>query len=189
VAGVHAGGDARREPSDDGERVVLVDAQDRELGSEAKLRAHEDGGRLHRAFSVFVFDSRGRTLLQRRADGKYHFGGLWTNSCCGHPRPGESVTDAASRRLREEMGIAVTLVDVGSFIYRARDPQSGLTEHELDHVCVGAYDGDVQPDPAEAGDFRWVTPDELDAALASAPEAHTPWLPQAWTTARARQKR
>mgnify|MGYP000919705071 CR=1 FL=1 len=83
---------------------------------------------------MFVFDSQGRILLQRRADTKYHFGGLWTNSCCGHPRPGEPVATAASRRLREEMGIDVVLEAVASFIYRASDPESGLTEHELDHV-------------------------------------------------------
>ena len=112
------------------EEVVLVDEHARETGSTGKLAAHEAGGRLHRAFSVFVFDSGGRLLLQRRAEGKYHFGGLWTNTCCGHPRPGEPVEDAAARRLREEMGISPALTRITGFVYEAFDPESGLTERE-----------------------------------------------------------
>src|SRR4051794_27812216 len=99
-------------PPDD---IVLVDEHDRPLGTCAKLAAHRNGGTLHRAFSVFLFDSAGRMLLQQRAAGKYHFGGLWTNACCSHPRPGEAVADAARRRVREELGVEVDLRPVLSF--------------------------------------------------------------------------
>src|SRR3954469_14253008 len=114
------------------ETVVLVDEDDREVGLAPKLRAHERG-LLHRAFSVFVLNARGEVLLQRRADGKYHSAGLWTNTACGHPRPGEPVAAAARRRLREEMGFECALVAAGTFVYRAR-VGSELVEHELDHL-------------------------------------------------------
>ena len=158
------------------EEVVLVDEEDREWGVASKLAAHEGSGRLHRAFSVFVFDSAGRLLLQRRAAGKYHFGGLWTNTCCGHPRPGEDVLQAASRRLWEEMGIAPELERATSFVYEAFDPASGLTEREYDHVLRGRYDGDPDPDPEEADGWAWVDPEELSADLSENPEGYTPWF-------------
>src|SRR5689334_7965348 len=115
---------------DAAERVVLVDERDREVGTMPKLAAHAEGA-LHRAFSVFVLNAAGELLLQRRAAAKYHCGGLWTNSCCGHPRPGEPVADAARRRLREEMGFDCELASVGSFVYRA-EVGGGLVEHEYD---------------------------------------------------------
>lgn len=166
------------------ERVVLVDEHDRELGTEAKIRAHERGGVLHRAFSVFLFDAAGRTLLQKRAVGKYHFGGLWTNACCGHPRPGEGVADAGRRRLHEEMGIDAALEPVGTFVYRATDERTGLTEHELDHVLVGRFEGDPEPDPTEAEGWRWVTIDELERELHGSRASFTPWFAPAWREAR-----
>lgn len=169
------------------EQVVLVDDQDREIGTEEKLRAHAGPGRLHRAFSVFLFDRRGHTLLQRRACGKYHFGGLWTNACCGHPRPGEDVVAAAERRLREEMGIRASLETLGSFVYTARDPASGLVEHELDHVYIGYFDGAPDPDPLEAEGWRWIDADDLDAALEHDTASYTPWLPIAWALLRESQ--
>lgn len=161
------------------EEVVLVDEDDREAGSAGKLAAHEDGGTLHRAFSVFVFDTAGRLLLQRRAQGKYHFAGLWTNTCCGHPRPGQSVEEAASRRLWEEMGITPALTRVTSFVYEASDPESGLTEREYDHVFLGYGDGDPAPEPEEASDWAWIYPEELARNLAEGPDRYTPWLPLA----------
>ena len=161
------------------EEVVLVDERDRRAGVASKLAAHEGGGRLHRAFSVFVFDSAGRLLLQRRAAGKYHFGGLWTNTCCGHPRPGEDVMEAASRRLWEEMGIAPELARATSFVYEAFDPASGLTEREYDHVFRGRYDGEPTPDPEEADGWTWVDPEELAADLSENPDEYTPWFPLA----------
>jgi isopentenyl-diphosphate delta-isomerase len=156
------------------EFVVLVDQDDRELGVEEKLRAHERAV-LHRAFSVFILDDRGRVLLQRRAAGKYHSAGLWTNTCCGHPRPGEEVRAAAMRRLREEMGISCDLEPRGTFTYQAH-LDHGLTEHELDHVFVGRFDGDPVPDPAEAGDWAWKRWSEIDAELSQAPGRFTAWF-------------
>jgi isopentenyl-diphosphate delta-isomerase len=159
------------------ERVVLVDRDDREVGTEEKLRAHQTGV-LHRAFSVFVMDDQDRVLLQQRAAGKYHSGGLWTNTCCGHPRPGESVRRAAERRLQEEMGIDVDLAPSGRFLYRA-NLENGLVEHELDHVFVGRFDGAPSPDPGEAADWRWESRPQLEAAVAAHPERFTAWLPLA----------
>lgn len=162
--------------------MVLVDENDRESGSAGKLAAHEAGGRLHRAFSVFVFDSGGRLLLQRRAEDKYHFGGLWTNTCCGHPRPGESVEEAARRRLWEEMGISPALQRATSFVYEAFDPASGLTEREYDHIFRGLYEehkGEPNPGPGEVSGWCWIPPEELARDLAENPTSYTPWFPLA----------
>lgn len=158
------------------EMVVLVDLSDRTVGFEEKLRAHENGGKLHRAFSVFVFDGAGRMLLQRRSRKKYHFGGLWTNACCGHPRREETLEKAAHRRLREELGFDAELEEGFSFVYRAHDPVSGLTEHEFDHVFVGRYYGEPRPDPEEAEDWEWVGPAGLVADLERNPHRYTPWF-------------
>ena len=156
------------------ERVVLVDEDDREVGTEEKQRAHLDG-RLHRALSVFVLNGRGELLLQRRAAAKYHSGGLWTNTCCSHPRPGEPVADAARRRLREEMGVACELAPAFTFLYHA-GVGGGLVEHEYDHVFAGRCDLDPEPDPAEADAWRWAELDAAAAAAAARPDAFTPWL-------------
>jgi isopentenyl-diphosphate delta-isomerase len=156
------------------ERVVLVDENDAEVGTEEKLRAHLDG-RLHRALSVFVADSAGRLLLQRRAAGKYHSGGQWTNTCCSHPRPGEPVDAAARRRLAEEMGMECELLPAFRFVYRA-DVGGGLTEAEYDHVFVGRFDGEPSPNPDEVDGWRWASLRELAAELAAEPERFTPWF-------------
>ena len=156
--------------------VVLVDEQDRPLGSAPKLAAHENGGRLHRAFSVFIFDSAGRMLLQRRAPTKYHFGGLWTNACCSHPGADCAVADAARARLRHELGFDVPLRELFSFVYRAEDPASGLTEHEFDHVLVGRYDGKPRPNPDEVDAWEWVDPQQLLADVRQHPDRYTPWF-------------
>lgn len=166
------------------ERVVLVDEHDREVGTAEKIEAHRSGGRLHRAFSVFLFDGDGRLLLQRRAAGKYHFGGLWTNTCCSHPRPGELPVDAGRRRLGEEMGIDAILYSAGTFMYEAHDPASGLTERELDHVLVGRFDGSPDPNPDEVCDWRWISLEELESELRATPDAFTPWFQPAWEQAR-----
>jgi len=157
------------------EQVILVDEQDRELGAVEKLQAHRDGA-LHRAFSVFVFDPAGRLLLQKRAAGKYHSGGLWSNTCCGHPRPGEATADAALRRLREEMNFDCDLREAFNFIYRA-ELDGALVEHELDHVFVGERAGDPPaPDPLEAEDWRWVSMSELRDGLRDDPASYSFWL-------------
>jgi len=159
------------------ELVVLVDESDHPIGTMEKQAAHEHGGTLHRAFSVFVLDDAGRLLLQKRARSKYHFGGLWTNTCCSHPRPNESTLAAAQRRLREEMGLDIPLERRGSFVYKAHDKTSGLTEHELDHVFVGRFTGEPTPNPEEAEGWRWITMDDLRAELAQHPDRFTPWFP------------
>ena len=158
------------------EQVILVDADDREIGTLGKLAAHENGGVRHRAFSVFIVDPQGRWLLQRRAADKYHFPGLWTNACCSHPRPGEATADAAHRRLREELGFDCPLTERFQFEYRATSAAEGLTEHELDHVFTGTWAGPVAPDPEEVETTRWVEPKALDAEVRARPETFTPWF-------------
>lgn len=170
------------------ELVVLLDDDGSEIGQMEKLAAHEGGGHLHRAFSVFLHDRDGRWLIHRRSPDKHHFRELWTNSCCSHPRPGESLQDAGARRVGEELGVDVdpaSLHEVGSFVYRAADDGSDLVEHEWDHVLVGALDGDPSPDPAEVGEWRWMTDAEIDAELAADPGRFTPWFPLALQVLRA----
>ena len=158
------------------DRVILVDQNDCPIGTEEKLRAHQDGGRLHRAFSVFIYDRDGRMLLQKRAAGKYHFAGLWSNACCSHPRPEETTIDAARRRVREELGIDTDLRDTQSFTYYAFDPASGLHEHELVHLLAGKYDGEVRPDLDEVSEFRWVDDRQLKRETSINPDRFTPWF-------------
>lgn len=160
------------------ERVVLVDRFDTELGSEEKLRAHQ-AALLHRAFSVFVFHPSGALLLQKRAADKYHSGGLWSNTCCGHPRPGKELGAEARRRLHEEMGIECKLERVFDFQYRSALP-GGLTEHELDHVFVGVSAQEPTPDPTEVSEWRWRLPRQIECDLADNAEAYTAWFPLAW---------
>jgi isopentenyl-diphosphate delta-isomerase len=160
----------------DSDELILVDEHDNPVGYAPKLAAHQDGGRLHRAFSIFIFNAAGEMLLQRRASGKYHFGGLWTNACCSHPRRGQSTIDAAHLRLHEEFGFDTELSEQFTFIYRATDHASGLTEHEFDHVFTGRFDGQSKPNPEEIGEWKWVRPAELMAHVKARPEAYTPWF-------------
>ena len=161
------------------ELIILVDGQDRQIGVEEKLAAHRDGGRLHRAFSVVVFNRRGEMLLQQRSARKYHFRGLWTNACCGHPRPGEALEGSARRRMREELGFDTELREVFSFVYSAEDPDSGLTEREFDHVLFGEFDGTPRPDPDEVSAVRWITRSELERELAERPDSFSHWFREA----------
>ncbi|HOR74910.1 MAG TPA: isopentenyl-diphosphate Delta-isomerase [Kiritimatiellia bacterium] len=158
------------------EFVILVDEQDRPVGRMEKLAAHEHGGTRHRAFSVFLVDAQGRWLLQRRAAGKYHFPNLWTNACCSHPRPGEETEAAAHRRLREELGVACDLTHRFRFEYKATSAAEGLTEHEMDHVFTGVYVGELQPNPEEVSEIRWVSRADLEQEVAAHPERFTPWF-------------
>lgn len=162
------------EPASD--ELILVDEQDRPVGFAEKLSAHQNGGRLHRAFSVFIFDSTGRMLLQKRHPAKYHFGGLWTNACCSHPRRGEETEAAAHRRLREEFGFDTPLRPLFTFVYRAHDDASGLTENEVDHVFVGRFDDRPNPNGEEISDFRWIEPPALRDDLIAKPQNYTPWF-------------
>lgn len=161
------GADAREE------RVILVDDQDRAIGVADKLGAHRRG-LLHRAFSVVLENDRGELLLQRRAAHKYHSPGLWSNACCGHPRPGEAVDVAARRRMGEELGVDVNLRELGSFSYRAR--VGDLIEHELDHVFLGRLSEDPHANPDEVSECRWVSVAELKSEMDLAPQDYTVWL-------------
>lgn len=163
-----------RRSTDDTERVILVDEADQPVGDAAKLEAHRKG-LLHRAVSVVITDGAGRVLLQRRAQGKYHSPGLWSNTCCGHPRPEETAHGAASRRLLEEMGVLCALVRAGSFLYR-EDLGGGLVEHELDHVFVGISSARPHPDPLEVAEWRWTDLAQLNDDIATQPGRHTVWL-------------
>jgi len=160
------------------DKIVLVDERDRPVGFEEKLKAHENGGKLHRAFSIFVFNKEGKMLLQLRSVKKYHFGGLWTNSCCSHPRKGEKLEDAVHKRLKDEFGFDTDLKEMFSFIYRATDRKSGLTEHELDHVFIGKFDGTPAPNAEEIDDWKWVDTEKLRKDIKKNPESYTPWFGQ-----------
>lgn len=151
--------------------LILVDRQDRQIGATKKLRAHEKG-LLHRAFSIFIFDQHDRLLLQQRADTKYHSAGLWSNTCCGHPRLGETTTAAAKRRLNEEMGLSCELSEHFTLIYQ-QSVSGGLTEHEYDHVLVGRSQSDPTPHPDEVKAWRWVHPLALPEELSLAPHTFT----------------
>lgn len=157
--------------------VILVDATDTPVGRCEKLAAHR-AGVLHRAFSVFLFDSEGRWLLQQRHPDKYHSGGLWTNTCCSHPQPGQETGEAARIRLLQEMGVETPIRPLFHFFYHAHF-ENGLIEHELDHVFVGTFDGTPQPDPAEASDWRWVDSAALMKEMATHPEHFTVWFREA----------
>ncbi len=157
------------------EQVVLVDGADREVGLAGKSAAHQHGGTLHRAFSVLVFDPSGRLLLQRRALGKYHAPGLWANTCCSHPRPGEAVEAAAHRKLRQELGFDCPLTESFAFLYSA-ELGSGMSEREFDHVLLGSFAGTPTPNPEEVSETRWVALPELYRAVSlNAPE-YAPWF-------------
>lgn len=156
------------------EKVVLVDENDQEIGSMDKLEAHVQGV-LHRAFSILIFNSDGEMLIQKRASSKYHSGGLWTNACCSHPSPGETMESATRRRLFYEMGIDAPMTFVYKFIYKT-ELDRNLTEHEYDHVFVGTYDGEPKVNPEEVEDWRYISLPELRREVAAHPEQFTYWF-------------
>ena len=156
---------------EDGHDLVAEDGRPRTMG---KMDAHLHGAR-HKAISVFLFDSRGRLLLQRRPAGKYHSGGRWTNTCCSHPRPNETPIDAAGRRLMEEMGLQCPLRGLLKFSY-CEDVGDGLIENEYDHVFVGQSDDQPEPNPGEVSEWKWMGPRELLSDLAANPESYSVWL-------------
>ena len=141
------------------EKVILVNERDEPIGEMEKMEAHEKGV-LHRAFSVFIFNDNNELLLQKRASSKYHSGGLWSNSCCSHPRTGETIVEAGTRRLIEEMGFIVPLESVFSFIYKA-ELDNHLTEHELDHVLIGRYNEAPKFNADEVEDWKYIDLDAL----------------------------
>ncbi|MEM5798278.1 MAG: isopentenyl-diphosphate Delta-isomerase [Candidatus Aenigmatarchaeota archaeon] len=156
------------------EYVVLVDKKDNVIGKEEKIKAHREG-KLHRAFSIFVFSSDGKLLLQRRALSKYHSPGLWSNTCCSHPKPDEKLEEAIHRRLIQEMGFDCPLKPTFSFIYKIRF-DNGLWEHELDHVFIGKFDGQPKPNKEEVEEWKWVDVDELKQDMKKHPEKYTYWF-------------
>lgn len=156
------------------EYVVLVDENDNEIGRAEKLDAHLKG-QLHRALSVFLFNEDGQMLIQQRAFSKYHSGGLWSNACCSHPRPGEPSLAAAKRRLWEEMGIRCEMEKAFDFIYKV-SLDNQLTEYEFDHVFIGQFDGDAHPNPEEAHSCKWIDVDVLVRDVDEHPENYTYWF-------------
>lgn len=172
--------DGKPVPMPERAEVVLVDETGREVGTAAKRDAHDPPGHLHLAFSVFLFSQDRRLLLlQQRARSKYHFPGIWANTCCSHPAPGEDLLESATRRVAEELRItpAGPLVDKGSFVYRAVDPASGLVEYELDHVLVGTvadHEDLPRPDPAEVEGTRWA--EAVDVRGFGPEEGFAPWF-------------
>ena len=146
-----------------------------------KLAAHRQG-LLHRAISVFIYDEQGRLLIHQRAAHKYHSAGLWTNTCCSHPRPGENTSDAAHRRLREEMGMEAELSFAFTFQYRAAF-DNGLTEHEIDHVFIGRINDQPLPNPAEVASYRWLSQPEIEYDIQTRPDAYTAWFKRVYQRA------
>jgi len=165
--------------SSESEELILVDRDDNEVGFLSKADAHDGAGVLHRAFSLFLFNGDGDLLLQQRAPGKRLWGGYWSNSCCSHPRRGESMQDATSRRLFDELNFETDLEHVYYFCYEARFGDAG-SENELCHVYLGNATGAIRPNDSEIEAIRFVSPAELDAELESHPERFTPWFKQEW---------
>ncbi|UXX78246.1 isopentenyl-diphosphate Delta-isomerase [Reichenbachiella carrageenanivorans] len=156
------------------EEVVLVDEQDNAIGTSEKLAAHKQG-KLHRAFSIFIFNTDGEMLLQQRAIDKYHSGGLWTNACCSHPRPNEVTLNAAKRRLSEELGMQTELSHLFSFLYKA-DFENGLIEHELDHVFVGIANEVPALNEQEAMAYKYINITDLLHDVQNQPNQYTFWF-------------
>lgn len=154
--------------------VILVDEQDREIGVMEKLQAHQEG-KLHRAFSVFIFNDANELLLQQRATSKYHSGGLWANTCCSHPRPNETVIEAAHRRLQEEMGMTCDLEIKTSFVYKTPF-DNGLTEHEFDYIVIGKSNKHPNINILEVESYKWLALDEVKRDVLGNPTLYTSWF-------------
>ena len=163
--------------------LVLVDADDRQIGLAEKMECHVGEGLLHRAFSVFIYGPDGRVLLQQRSAAKPLWPMYWSNACCGHPLPGDDVAKAARRRTQEEFGIDCRPRFLYKFRYQARYSE-GHSEHELCHVFESDYDGELNPDPAEIAAWRWIVPDELTREIEAYPERFSPWMKLEWAEIR-----
>lgn len=154
--------------------VILVDEHDNELGTMEKIEAHEKA-KLHRAFSVFIYNDKNELMLQQRALTKYHTPGLWTNTCCSHQMLNESNIEAGKRRLHEEMGFSTDLKETISFIYKAPF-ENGLTEHEYDYILVGNYNKEPNINPEEVNDWKWISLEDLESDIQKYPEKYTEWF-------------
>lgn len=155
------------------EKVILVNERDEKIGFEEKIKAHLKG-KLHRAFSIFIFNKKGELLIQKRAQSKYHSGGLWSNTCCSHPRPNENLIAAAKRRLKEEMGIETELKEVFSLTYKSK--VGSLIENEFDHVFIGNFNGKPLPNEKEVEDWKWIEIKSLKNDLEENPKNYTFWF-------------
>lgn len=173
--------DQHRIVSSESEQLILVDADDNEIGYASKAEAHDGGGILHRAFSLFLFNDAGELLLQQRAASKRLWGGYWSNTCCSHPRRGESLEVATSRRLLDELNFTTDLEHVYRFCYDAKFGDAG-SENELCHVFLGRAGDEIRPNDSEIAGVRYVSAAELDAEFEQHPERFTPWFKQEWRT-------
>lgn len=156
------------------DEVILIDENDNQIGTCEKLKAHQEG-LLHRAFSIFIFNPEGKLLIQKRAINKYHSGGLWSNTCCSHPRVQEKIELAAHRRLLEEVGFDCSISEIFSFHYKV-DLGNNIFEHEYDHVFIGKYDGEVKPNTNEVAYCDWVNTETLLLSIKENPYHYTYWL-------------
>ncbi len=163
------------------DRLIIVDENDKEIGYGEKDECHLIPAKLHRAFSIFIFNSKGEMLIHKRSGSKKTWPGYWTNACCSHPRKGESLEEATTRRPREELGFTCPLESLFSFYYKA-DYDSTYGEHEIDHVFMGIYDGDVTPDGNEIEELAFVPVDALIEDVQRSPQKYTPWFRQALPT-------
>jgi isopentenyl-diphosphate delta-isomerase len=170
---------AHRIVSSEAEQLILVDEDDNETGHLSKAACHDGDGLLHRAFSLFLFNDAGELLLQRRAESKRLWPGYWSNSCCSHPRRGESMAVATRRRLRDELNVEAPLEFVYKFVYQAAYEDVG-SEHELCHVYLGRIPEDIRPNDHEIAGIRFVSAAELDDDMAKSPASFTPWFKQEW---------
>ena len=167
----------------DSEPLIVVDQHDHVLGHDSKAALHQGSGTLHRAFSIFLFNPQGEVLLQQRSDQKALWPAFWSNTCCSHPRRGETYEIATQRRLEEELGVSAELAFTHRFQYQAQYDAVGA-EHELCSVYVGCIDGDPNPNPSEVADWRWIAPCALDQWLSERPETLTPWFKLEWEALR-----
>ena len=165
--------------SDESEALILVDAQDNEIGSLDKSSCHDGSGVLHRAFSLFIFNAAGELLLQKRGEDKRLWPGYWSNSCCSHPRVGETMADAVQRRCAQELGFSTNLQLIYKFEYSAQFEDLG-SEHELCWVYVGQHDGALDVNGAEISEVQWLAPDVLDNELQTNASSYTPWFKLEW---------
>ena len=161
------------------DQLILVNEDDRKLGYTSKSECHEGEGKLHRAFSVFIFNSSGQLLIQKRSSHKELWDLHWSNSCCSHPRKNERTKTAAIRRLKEELGIVCKLHHIYKFIYHAQYKDVG-SEHEFCHVFVGLFDGEIQANPEEIDDWKFIKIDDLEKELSTSGENYTPWMRMEW---------
>lgn len=178
---MHTDTDADVVVSSDSENLILVNEQDEDLGHLPKLECHLGNGTLHRAFSIFILNDKGQLLLQQRSAEKFLWPMYWSNTCCSHPRAGETTDEAVHRRLEQELGFSAELEYLYKFIYQAQFEDKG-TEHELCYVWIGRYSGDVKVNKNEIANWRYIDPEELERELKNTPDQFTPWMKMEWET-------